>query len=153
MNDILESKTLTRDFISLFLGKRLGGGMSRQVYLCRQDHTAVIKVEAQSGRFQNVLEWEVWQTVKETKLKKYFAPCIAISDCGTILIQKRADPLRKEEYPKKIPVFFGDTKYQNFGKIGKQFVCIDYGTAHIPALNKNLTNKLKKADFWDEQEN
>lgn len=149
MEYILESKTLTRDFISLFLGKKIGQGMSRAVYVCAQDNEHVIKIESESGRFQNVLEWEVWQTVKDSKLSKYFAPCVAISDCGTVLIQKRARPIRKEEYPKKIPVFFTDTKYQNFGIIGKQFVCLDYGTVHIPALSKFITNKLKKAEYWN----
>ncbi len=150
MDDILGSTTITRDFIGLFLGKKIGAGMSRTVYLCREDTSCVIKIESASKRFQNVLEWEIWETVKHTKLKKWFAPCIAISDCGTVLIQKRANAINKEQYPKKIPAFFGDTKYQNFGMIGKQFVCLDYGTCHIPAINKGLGKQMKKSKFWEE---
>lgn len=150
MDDILNSKTLTQDFVGLFLGKKLGAGMSRTVYLCREDVECVIKVEAGTQSFQNIMEWEFWQSVKTTKFKKWFAPCVAISACGTILIQKRADPIHKDQYPKKIPAFFSDRKFSNFGKIGKQFVCVDYGTAHILAVNKALNGKLRKADFWSD---
>lgn len=151
MDEIIESKTVTRDFMELFLGRKLGQGMSRSVYVCRQDEEHVLKIELSAGRFQNVIEWEVWETVKETKYKKWFAPCVAISPCGTILIQKRAEQLPKNQYPKKIPAFFRDIKYQNFGMINKQFVCLDYGTAHIEALNRYLNGKLIKASFWNEE--
>lgn len=141
--------TTARDMASLFIGKRLGSGMSRTVYEHELDKTCVVKIESGGNRFQNVLEWEVWQTVKDTKFAKWFAPCIDISPNGIILIQKKADLIPKSQYPKSIPRFFMDTKFENFGMIGKQFVCFDYGTAHIDALNRSLTKKLKKADWWE----
>lgn len=140
--------TTARDTAGLFFGKILGSGMSRIVYQHIGDPTLVLKVESGGNRFQNVLEWEVWQTVKDTKFAKWFAPCIDISANGIILVQKKADIIPKNQYPKKIPRFFMDTKYENFGMIGKQFVCFDYGTAHIDALNRSLTAKTKKSDWW-----
>lgn len=148
---ISEYPTTTRDLAWLFLGKLIGSGLSRTVYEYEQDKTCVIKYEHGEGRWQNILEWEIWNTVKDTKLAKWFAPCIDISPNGHFLIQKRAEKVPKSFFPKEIPALFGDLKYDNFGMIGKQFVCIDYGTVHIPAINKMLTmKKLKKADWWEE---
>lgn len=142
--------TTARDLTYLFLGEVLGNGMSRSVYAHERDKSLVIKVESGGNRFQNVLEWEFWQTVKDTKMAKWFAPCVEISPNGIFLIQKRADMIPKNQYPKKIPKFFTDLKYQNFGMIGKQFVCFDYGTAHINAINNHLSTKLVTSKFWED---
>lgn len=150
---IHDSPTTARDLCGLFLGKLIGSGMSRQVYQFAHDKEYVVKVDVTDSRFQNVLEWEVWQTVKDTKYAKWFAPCLDISANGHFLIQKKIEKIPKKQYPKKIPPFFTDLKYDNFGVIGKQFVCCDYGTAHIDALNAYFLKKelkQKKGDWWEQ---
>lgn len=152
-DNIHEYPTGARDLAYLFLGPLIATGMSRTVYAHEQDKTLVIKYEHGNARWQNILEWEIWQCVKDTKAAKWFAPCIDISPNGHFLIQKRAEKLPKHYFPKKVPVMLGDLKYDNFGMIGKQFVCVDYGTAHITALNLSLEVKkikMKKAKWWED---
>lgn len=124
--------------------------MTRDVYECLQDKECVIKHEPRGDSFQNVLEWEVWNSVKGTKFAKWFAPCIDISGNGLYLIQKKAEMIPESDYPKKIPHFLTDLKFKNFGKIGKQFVCVDYGTTVCLSISKSLTHETKKAKWWKE---
>lgn len=142
--------TQARDLAYLFLGDIIADGSTRIVYKCLQDSSAVIKHEPKGNRFQNVIEWEVWQTVKGTKFEKWFAPCIDISSNGVWLIQRRIEPIPKGMFPKKVPAFFTDMKYQNFGMLGKQFVCCDYGTIHIEAMKRSFSKKTKKPEWWNE---
>ena len=73
-------------------------------------------------------------------------PCIAISDDGIVLVQKKTTEATKKQYPKKIPNFFTDTKYQNFGIYKGHLVCHDYGDLLI---EKGLTKRMKNAEWWD----
>lgn len=143
-----EHPTSGRDLAYLFLGEMIGQGTTRDVYQFRLDKTCVVKHEPRGERFQNVLEWEIWNTVKDTKFAKFFAPCVDISSNGLFLIQKKAEPLAKSFLPSKVPVFFCDLKPENYGFIGKQIVATDYGTAHIEALNRLMKSmKFKKAEW------
>ncbi len=141
--------TDAKDLHSLVIGDKIAYGSSRHVFESLLDKTTVIKVETRSGYFQNVLEWEVWTTVKGTKYEKWFAPCVAISSNGMILIQKKVEMIQKASYPKKIPSFLADRKYTNYGMLGKQLVCFDYGTIHIKAFEK-AEYKMEKAGWWEE---
>lgn len=143
---IYESPTLSRDLMELFIGKEIGNGSGRTVYECVYDPTVVIKVETWSQSFQNINEWRAWEDSKEHKsVSKWLAPCVAISNCGTILIQKRTEPCSKDQYPKKLPDFFTDYKYKNFGIYKGKFVCHDYGL-----LRLEYDLKLKKVKWWSE---
>lgn len=144
---ILNSEIITRDFINLFCDKLIGSGSARYVYDCSMDKTVVIKVETGAESFQNQMEWKLWNEVKDTPFEKYFAPCVHISPCGTVLIQKKVEMIPKKDYPDRVPHFFYDRKYQNYGLYEKRFVCFDYGT-HV--ITNGFTKKLKKADWWDE---
>lgn len=151
--EIQDFPVTSRDLAWLFIGKLISTGSERTVYEHAQDPTLVVKYQSGEG-FQNIFEWEVWQCVKGTKAAKWFAPVVDISPNGHFLIMKKAESLPNGYFPKKIPAMIGDQKYKNFGMIGKQFVCIDYGTAHILALNKSLKVKkleMKKAEWWDPQ--
>lgn len=146
MDQIIQSKTITRDFIDLFCGKLIGRGAGRWVFECTLDKSLVIKVEDRSESFQNQMEWKLWNEVEDTPFAKYFAPCVRISGCGTILLQKKVEMIPKRDYPKKIPHFFYDRKYQNYGLYEKRFVCFDYGS-HV--ITNGFTKKQVKADWWD----
>jgi len=126
-----------KELAAVMVGKRLGVGVYRKVYVNRFDPTTVIKIEENGKGFCNVKEWEVWEAFIDTApTKKFLAPCRFISPCGTILIQDRTWPIMTEDLPKKIPSFInGDLKSENwgwlkYGKPGKMVrrpVCHDYG--------------------------
>ena len=126
-----------REAKGLFLGEKLGEGIARKVYVFRPDPKLVVKIEHGSRSFQNVLEYEAWNYLR-TKHAKWLAPCRSISPCGSMLLQWRADSLRESEKFKRLPKFLVDIKRENFGMIGDQMVCFDYGTL-IHSLNLTST--------------
>ena len=144
------ANVITSDLFRLMCGEKLGRGIAREVYRSALDPTLVIKIEADAGSFQNIIEWETWDTVRftaDTKqdYAKYFAPCIAISPSGTVLVQKYARPVDYTELPEQVPKFFTDLKKENFGLIDGKIVCIDYGNNLL--MTNGLSTKLKKADW------
>jgi len=109
------------------------------------DTTLVVKIEKYEAYFQNVKEWAIWKEVEHTPLAKWFAPCTHISNDGKILLQKKVEIGRKKDYPEKIPSFFNDIKIDNFGFIGNQLVCFDYGLIKI---SKNFSDKKLVKISW-----
>ena len=142
--------TSARDLCHLFLGERIGSGMSRTVYAHGADPSLVVKHESGGGSFQNVLEWTVWEAVKDSPMARWFAPCVSISPNGLFLVQKRATFPPRDEYPEKVPAFFTDLKYGNFGRIDGQFVCVDYGTFNL--VRNSFTAAFRKARWWSEKD-
>lgn len=136
------------DLFRMFCGEKLGGGSGREVWTFGLDDKYVIKFEGGDQSFQNVLEWNLWCDAKEMadpEVLKWLAPCDRISPSGRILIMQRTTPAKN--FPDKIPAFFTDTKKNNFGMIGKRFVCHDYGTHMM--CNSGLTKRLIKTEWWD----
>lgn len=123
------ANAISSDFFDLMCGEYLGGGCGREVYVCRVDPDFVVKIETGVGRFQNPMEWRVWQEMCDKPEGNWLAPCVSISPNGAVLIQRRTDPLRKREMKKypKLPNFLGDIKMDNFGILGGKLVCHDYG--------------------------
>jgi hypothetical protein len=112
-----------------FCGKVLGYGTYRDVYELKGNPDYVIKIEAHPNFrvFANVTEYRNWaDNMRWSWLSQYLAPCLYISECGRVLIQRRVTFKEKKFYPKGIPALFTDTKIQNFGWIGNRFVCCDY---------------------------
>ena len=138
-------KVIVKDMFDSFCGTPLGYGIGRQVYEHRHDPSLVIKIEYASNSFQNVLEYEAWQYVKETIHAKHFAPCVYISPCGTVLIQKKTDKAKK--YPDRLPVFLTDTKRANYGVYKGHFCCHDYGFTNL--MTTGLTKRTRKIDWLD----
>lgn len=132
----------------MMAGEKIGSGIGRHVFEYLPDKSLVIKFELKCKSFQNVMEWETWQATQfYGPVRKWFAPCVSISDCGTILLQKRTHSRPREKYPGKIPAYLTDTKYSNYGFIGNQLVCHDYGTNIM--LEKGMTGHMKKV-LWRE---
>lgn len=136
-----------RQIALTFVGDMIGSGVARDVYACLSDDSVVVKVEARSRSFQNIKEYEVWEEVRDTKFAKLFAPCVSISPDGSVLIQKRAEPARRSDLPKKVPKFWGDLKKENFGFIKGKLVCVDYG--YFP-IGLALSGKTRKANWWSQ---
>lgn len=133
---------------SIILGEKIGRGCHRDVYVFAPDPTKVIKVaNCGDGRAVNILENRLWWQIWETPAQKWFAPVYLVSESGKYLIQQRAESLPKEQYPEKIPHFFTDTKYSNFGHIkGVGLVCVDYGSFNI---FRGISTRMVKADWWE----
>lgn len=134
------------DFVNLFRGERLGVGYYRAVYAHALDPTLVIKIQQPDATFSNVREWDLWQEVRtQPRLAAWLAPCVAISDCGLVLIQKRTAPVLQRELPKQVPMFLTDLKRANWGRLGRRVVCHDYAIN----LSSRPVATLKKASFWE----
>ena len=122
------SERVFQEFADFMLGEFIDSGSSRTVYECLIKPEYVIKVENSKHTFQNVKEWEFWQTWKHDKnARKWLAPCHFISDSGTFLIMERTEPLPKARVPQKVPKFMTDLKKSNFGLLNNKVVCHDYG--------------------------
>jgi len=152
MTDIKElrrdffTNAIAADLLSLCLGARLGGGISRDVFVWLPDPKLVAKVETDGGSFQNVNEWNVWQRCGNVLgIHNWLAPCVSISSCGIILLQKRTEPLIRSKWPKKVPAFLTDLKPDNFGLIDDKPVCHDYG--YNMFIENGMTTRMRKTDW------
>lgn len=131
----------------MLCGDRIAAGSSRAVYQCAYDDGLVVKIENGAQSFQNIAEWQVWQDAQfMPHALDWLAPCVSISPCGLVLIQKKTEPAKR--FPEKLPVWLTDTKRANYGMIGRRFVCHDYGT-HL-MCNSGLSKRLRKVEWWDE---
>ncbi len=143
----MTNETPYEDLKSLLFGEMLGMGIHRKVGVYKLDENLVIKCAIDTPNI-NILEEEIWRMVKDTNIAKWFAPCVAISDCGMFLLQKKVEKIPKDHYPKFVPAFFGDLKYGNFGMLNGQFVCCDYAGFIATSMVHKWSGKLKKADWW-----
>ena len=148
MNDI-SHQAQYEDMQSLLFGRLLGVGTHRKVCVFLPDTSLVIKCATESPH-RNIIEGEVWCMVEDTNIGKWFAPCAGISACGMFLLQKRAEMRPRNEYPKEMPSFFGDTKYSNFGWIDGRFVCVDYTSYFSTSMSHRWSGRMKKAHWWGE---
>ena len=139
--------TILRDVLRMISGKQLGRGVARDVYACELVPDCVVKVEDNAGSFQNVMEWETWQRVKDSPVAKWFAPCRWISPSGTVLVMERTEPIPRAKFPTKVPAFLTDLKRTNYGLLKGRVVCHDYGTNLLIELG--MTTRMRKADWWD----
>jgi hypothetical protein len=137
-------QSILRDWMQSALGKKIGEGIGRQVFVYGLNPQFVVKVE-QSG-FQNIVEHELWEVVKDTSFKKWFAPVRDISGLGTILLMERTLPALRKAYPKHMPQFLGDYKYSNYGLLRGRLVCHDYGSMVI--ATNGINGAMRKADWW-----
>lgn len=130
---------------------KLGEGASREVWSHRFNESLVVKVALDMKGIQNNFkEFDIYKAVINTDYQKHFAPVEWVSSRGHYLVMQRIKFKDKEHYPEKIPTFFYDTKYKNYGWLGKNFVACDY--APIDVLT-SFSKKLKKAKWWGEDIN
>ena len=123
------SSTIALDFFRTMTGEFLGGGIGRGVYVHGTGQSLVVKIETASHSFQNVAEWQVWSVLEYTNhaALKWFAPCHYISPCGIVLVQARTRKMEQSAFPEKMPSFFTDLNYSNFGRFNGRIVAHDYG--------------------------
>jgi hypothetical protein len=141
-----ENAFIHKELFRTICDEKIGAGMSREVWSSKVLPNSVIKVENSSGKFQNVMEWEVWNWVRGTECEKWFAPCEWISPCGGVLIMAKTRPAQK--YPDKLPVYLTDTKKANYGMHGKRFVCHDYGVNTL--LTFGMVKRMRNVRWREE---
>lgn len=143
ISHIAQYPFFSEDLARFVLGDYIGNGAYRWVFAYGRDKVIKLTHDTEA----NHKEYAVWQSVKETKFAKWFAPCIDISPAGQFLIQKKARKIRdNDKLPKFIPDFFTDLKRDNFGFIGKQFVCVDYQFIDR-AIDASFYSQMRKLEF------
>lgn len=133
--------------LRMVLGEELGQGMGRVVFDCGINPRYVVKIENGIGSHQNVMEWELWESLKETSYARWLAPCERISIDGGFLLQRKTEPLPEKMRPKRLPAWLCDLKPENFGLLEGRVVCHDYGTTHIHLTEKGVTKRMQTAKW------
>lgn len=142
---------ISRDFFDAVCGDFLGSGIGRNVFICAVNPGYVVKVETGTASFQNAVEWEFWEEMKDKPIgRKWLAPCYRISPCGLILIQRKTSPIPTGyKLPKKVPLFLGDMKTQNYGLLDGKLVAHDYGRSLCTLVWQRKMNGMRNAKWWD----
>lgn len=143
--EYLKDPFLQQDLLSFICGDFISSGTFRDVFSYSLDPTLVVKIQRDQGKFNNIIEFNIWCQVRHTKYKKHFAGCPWMSSNGRILLQKRTEPITKNRRaPKEIPKFLTDVKEENYGFIGKNFVVHDYDYTLLRVLDIALTDDMQK---------
>ncbi len=118
------------------IGKFIGAGWHRAVFIHKKNPTLVIKVAHRhlTGE-RNRMEWEVWHNAP-AYIKKHLVPCVEISDDGIYLVCERGEAVSEiKKYPHAFRKSRGDTKTPtNWVKIDGKLLLADY--AHGDIYNK-----------------
>lgn len=130
-NSLLKIPSISLDLVTSLCGDFLGSGTFRSVFDYNLDNKYVIKIEPRNTNC-NQTEYAIWDEVRWLKgdlawVTKWFAPIKWISPNGRILVMQKTSKKPRKEKPKKIPAFLWDVKEDNFGWIGNNYVCHDYG--------------------------
>lgn len=76
-------------------------------------------------------------------VKDWFAPVKWISPNGRILVMRKTEEKPDKKRPDKVPDFLWDVKVDNFGWIGNNLVCHDYGQFYNMIDYKKKMKKVK----------
>lgn len=138
---------MEKELEQLIKGEWLGTGINRYAHVYNLDPKYVVKIaHGEWGRQNNLIEARIWYEIQNSMYAKWFAPVLDVSRAGGYLIMERAEMGKKKDYPTKVPHFFTDLKYNNFGWIGDQFVSVDYANLIITTC---IGYEMKKAKWWD----
>ena len=128
-------------------GELIASGLNRDVYECKHDANWVVKIQ-KTTNFDNVLEYKLWDAYYHApEYKKWLAECLTITETGLVLYQRKVEHKSIEFYPDKVPCWFTDFKIQNFGWIGKNFVCCDYAGS-FDRMTGIVPSRMRKAKWW-----
>jgi hypothetical protein len=144
-NKIVDDPAVINDILNTFLGTYIGKGYSRYVFDYKLNKREVLKIDFYN-RGSNFMEWEVWNTVKDTKFAKWFAPCSYCSSDGKLLIQTKVKEFKTfDKLPKQIPAFFHDNRIDNWGMLKGKPVCFDYALTRL--LKTGLTSEMQEVSW------
>lgn len=136
------------DLVNLVCGEKIAQGAYRTVFEYRINPAWVIKHDNRNNH-SNIFEHALWNEMIGTKLEQWLAPVEWISDDGYWLIQRRTEPIRRDELPAQVPAIFCDMKLENWGMLDGRPVCHDYGNSMVFSLVRSHGPKLVKAHWSD----
>lgn len=150
--NLIQSDIVTNyDLLDTLLGEEIGTGVFRKVFEHRLDPNLVVKIAISSDGVKcNAIEAGLWfDNIDWLKgnlawVKKWFAPVVYASRNYNVIVMKKTEPKPSKKRPEEVPDFMTDVHPGNFGWIGNQFVCHDYGNFSGFMQYKN---KFKKA-YW-----
>lgn len=145
-------KTDVKKFIKEHCGTIIGKGATRRVYEFKHDPgNFVVKIAKLDYIESNMIECRVWQEVRWVDhLAKWLAPVEWTTRDYQILIQRRVDFSKpRDQYPDRVPHFFMDLAYENYGWIGDQFVCADYGSS---VFTNGFTRRMVRAEWHSQKD-
>lgn len=147
MDLILHDRIIGTEFFNFTCGELLGSGTSRFVFEYRPDKKYVVKIDC-SNVMSNNMEWQIWHEIQFIdKLQIWFAPVTSMSTSGRVMLQRRCKTgIPYNQYHLKIPDFFTDLKYENWGMLNGKMVCFDYASTKFLDLSMNY--KLVSAKWW-----
>lgn len=145
--NILNNAVISTELLNMIFGKFMGEGSSRIVFEYLPDPKYVIKIE-KGDWHANVTEHLIWQSVIGTKWEKWFAPVKSITPNGSILIQRKCQPLL--EAPKQLPNFFDDLRMENLGMHKGQVVAIDYAMNKILEIGVKNGKLINAKNLWND---
>lgn len=148
-NAMIKIPAVGYDFVTCLCGKFIGSGIHRSVFEYSLDDKYVVKVEPMNTN-QNTVEWMIWNEVQYLSgdmawVKDWFAPVKWISPNGRILVMKKTFEKPDKKRPDKVPDFLWDVKVDNFGWIGNNLVCHDYGQFYNMI---HYSKRMKKAEWY-----
>jgi hypothetical protein len=126
------------------LGGWLGTGSSRQVYGSRTRPDIVIKIGyGPAGVQHNMHEYLLWDMFFNhiEEAYRFLAPCLEISWCGSILIQKRTAPVSTDQFTSlrdKMPDWWWDIGVNNVGILDGYLVMHDYAACDFADCQKDI---------------
>lgn len=149
ISNILQLGAVANDLVVSLCGKYIGSGISRSVFEYNLDPRYVIKVEPLSTNNNNMVEQMMWNEIHGLCgnlewVKKWFAPVLWCSPNGRLLVMRKTEEKPGKKRPEMIPEFLWDVKSDNFGWIGNQFVCHDYGQFYN---FRHYSKKMKKVNW------
>jgi len=99
------------------LGAPLNSGGARTGFDVPSNPDVVVKKVHGGFVGANVIEWIVWNAVRETEWERVFGRCHAISSTGTYLMMERLNNLPEDIRKKlpKLPDWVRDARANNFG--------------------------------------
>lgn len=105
----------------------LGVGTTRTVYAHLLDSSLVIKLaKSTTGVQANFLEWTTWERLKgHPAAQRWLAPCVAMNGAGTVLLQRRTQPL-SGPVPADLPAWLARLEPNSFGMMNGRVVAHGY---------------------------
>lgn len=150
--EILSNQDISLDLVSSLCGRKIGEGLHRKVYEYNLNEKYVIKLET-ANTSANMTEYFLWDEIQGLTgnlawVKDWFAPVKWISPNGKIIVMQKTEEKPGKPRPTKVPAFFSDLKYNNWGWIGNKFVCHDYGFIHKFIKYENKFQTIHKDAWW-----
>lgn len=145
VKDYFRTNVISFELFDLMIGDHIATGAFREVFYYRPDHNFVIKFELNEQSFDNSTEWRIWNYFAKKPLGKWLAPCVEISPCGVILIQRHCADVVGPELPAEVPHLFTDLKPSNWGLYKKRVVCRDY--ANLRLMEQSDVKKMRPANW------